>query len=56
MIEQNRLQDGGKEDNANEYDVTSATEKTMDNDEANLTGEEFSVMTVLLRIYRSQTH
>ena len=44
MKEQNVLQDGGKEDNANEYDVTAATEKTLDNDEANLRGEEFSVM------------
>ena len=44
MTEQNKLQDAGKENNANEYDVTTATEKTLDNDEANLRGEEFSVM------------
>ena len=44
MKEQNKLQDAGKEDNENEYDVTAATEKTLDNDEANLRGEEFSVM------------
>ena len=44
MTEQNKLQDGGKEDNANEYDVTAASEKTLDNDEANLRGEEFSLM------------
>ena len=44
MKEQNKLQDGGKEDNANEYDVTAATEKTLDDDEANLRGKEFSVM------------
>ena len=44
MTEQNKLQDAGKEDNANEYDVTAATEKTLDNDEANLRSEEFSVM------------
>ena len=42
--EQNRLQDGGKEGNANEYDVTAAAEKTLDNDESNLRGEEFSVI------------
>ena len=56
VTEQNKLPDAGKENNANKYDVTAATEKTLDNDEANLRGEEFSVMTVLLRIYRSQTH
>ena len=44
MKEQNKLQDGGKKDNANEYDVKAATEKTLDNDEANLRGEEFTVM------------
>ena len=44
MTEQNKLQDGGKEENANDYDVTTATEKTPDNDEANLRGDEFSVM------------
>ena len=44
VTEQNKLQDPGKEDNANEYDVTTATEKTLNNDEANLRGEEFSVM------------
>ena len=44
MTEQNKLQDAGKENNANEYDVTTATEKTLDNDEVNLRGEEFSVM------------
>ena len=44
MKEQNRLQDGGKEGNANEYDVTAAAEKTLDNDESNLRGEEFSVI------------
>ena len=44
VLEQNKLQDGGKEDNANEYDVTTATEETLNNDEANLRGEEFSVM------------
>ena len=43
MTEQNKLQDGGKEDNANEFDVATATEKTLDNDEADLRGEEFSV-------------
>ena len=43
MKEQNVLQDGGKEDNANEYDFTAATEKTLDNDESNLRGEEFSL-------------
>ena len=44
LTEQNKLQDGGKEDNANEVDVTTATEETLNNDEANLRGEEFSVM------------
>ena len=44
MKEQNELQDTGKEESANKYDVTAATEKTLDNDEANLRGEEFSVM------------
>ena len=44
VTEQNKLQDPGKEDNANEYDVTTATEKTLNNDEANLRGEEFLVM------------
>ena len=44
MKEQNKLQDGGKEDNANEYDVTAATKKRLDNDESNLRGEEFLVM------------
>ena len=44
MTEQNKLQDGGKENSANEYDDTAATEKTLDNDEANLRGEEFSII------------
>ena len=44
MKEQNKLQDGGKEDNANEYDVTAAAEKTLDNDESSLRGEEFLVI------------
>ena len=44
VTEQNKLQDGGKVDNANEYDVTTATEKTLDNDEANLRGKMFLVM------------
>ena len=35
MTEHNTLQDGGKEYNANEYDVTTATQKTLNNDEAN---------------------
>ena len=42
--EQNKLKDEGKEENANEYDVTAATEKTLDNDKSNLRGEEFSVI------------
>ena len=38
--EQNKLQDTGGEDNANESDVTAATEKTLDNDdETTLRGE-----------------
>ena len=44
MTVQNKQQDAGKKDNANEYDVTAAIKKTLDNDEANLRGEEFSVM------------
>ena len=39
--EQNKLQNVGEEDNANESDVTTATEKTLDNnDEAALRGEK----------------
>ena len=38
--EQNKLQDTGDEDDANESDVTAATEKTLDNDdETTLRGE-----------------
>ena len=55
MAEQNKLQDVGKEDNANEYDVITATEKTVDNDEANLRGEEFSVM-ISYGLSRSETY
>ena len=38
--EQNKLQDTGDEDDANECDITAATEKTLDNDdETTLRGE-----------------
>ena len=54
MTEQNKLQDGGKEDNANEHDVTTATEKSQDGGEANLRGKKFSVMiTDGLRVFDS---
>ena len=40
--EQNKLQDAGGEDNADESDITTATEKTLDNDdETTLRGKEF---------------
>ena len=55
LTEQNKLQDVGKEDNANKYDVTTATEKTLNNDEANLRGEEFSVM-ITYGLSRSETY
>ena len=38
--EQNKLQYIGGENDANESDVTTATEKSLDYDEANLRGEE----------------
>ena len=40
--EQNKLQDAGRKNHANESDVTTATEKTLDNDdETTLRGERF---------------
>ena len=40
--EQNQLQDAGGEDDANESDFTTATEKTLDNDdETTLRGDKF---------------
>ena len=40
--EQNKLQDTGGEDNANESDITAVTEKTLDNDdETTLRGKDF---------------
>ena len=40
--EQNKLQDAGGEDDANESDITAVTEQTLNNDdETNLRGKEF---------------
>ena len=42
VYEQNKLQDTGGEDDANESDITTATEKTLNtDDETTLRGEEF---------------
>ena len=40
--EQNKLQDTGEEDDASESDITTVTEKSLDNDdETTLRGKEF---------------
>ena len=44
VYEQNKLQDVGGEDDANEFDVTAVTEKTLDNDdEAALRGKDILI-------------